>query len=166
MGFQDWVTKHHEDVLNAQIERWPEVLSRFEIAHSVPDDTALELVDGLLQKGVIGLFKQKLDEAPSLNQRFPAQVKNPLMQQLLVAARIKELAKARIVKKGGRKQLRYDVSELAGTFYGKQLIKSAGLDRQRVLDKDELDKLVEACAKVKLVLPEAIEPTTTERFFE
>ena len=35
-----------------------------------------------------------------------------------------------------------------------------------MLDKDELAKLVEACAKVKLVLPETVEPTTTERFFD
>ena len=100
-----------------------------------------------------------------VNLRFQPQVKNPVMQQLLTASRIRELAKARIVKKGGAKKLRYDVSDLAATFYGKQLIKSAGLARQKVLDKDELDKLVEACAKVKLVLPETVEPTTTERFF-
>ena len=37
---------------------------------------------------------------------------------------------------------------------------------QRVLDKDELEKLNETCAKVKLVLPETVEPTATERFFE
>lgn len=94
-------------------------------------------------------------------------MKNPLLQQLLTAARIKELSRARIVKKGGRKKLAYDVTDLRATFYGKQLLKTAGLgDRQRVLDKDELEKLNETCAKVKLVLPETVEPTATERFFE
>jgi hypothetical protein len=165
MGFQDWVTKHHESVLNAQIERWPEVISMFEIQQSVPKDTAPELIDGMMQKAVLIMLKARLDADPSLNMRFHPQVKNPVMQQLLTAARVKELAKARIVKKGGAKKLRYDISDLAATFYGKQLIKSAGLDRQKVLDKDELEKLNEACAKVKLVLPETVEPTTTERFF-
>ena len=165
MGFQDWVTKHHESVLNAQIERWPEVISMFEIQQGVPKDTAPELIDGMMQKAVLILLKQRLDADPQLNLRFQPQVKNPVMQQLLTASRVKELAKARIVKKGGAKKLRYDISDLAATFYGKQLIKSAGLDRQKVLDKEELDKLVEACAKVKLVLPETVEPTTTERFF-
>ena len=138
----------------------------YEIQQSVPKDTAPELIDGMMQKAVLIMLKSRLDADPSLNLRFQQQVKNPLLQQLLTAARVKELAKARIVKKGGAKKLRYDVSDLAATFYGKQLIKSAGLDRQKVLDKDELAKLQEACAKVKLVLPETVEPTTTERFFD
>lgn len=170
MGYRDWVTKHHEAVLNAQVERWPETLSFYEIMSAVPEASvegaAGDVVDGTLQKAVLVLLKQRLDADPSFNQRFLPQVKNPLLQQLLTAARIKELAKARIVKKGGAKKLRYDVSDLAATFYGKQLIKSAGLERQKVLDKDELAKLNEACAKVKLVLPESVEPTTTERFFD
>jgi hypothetical protein len=46
------------------------------------------------------------------------------------------------------------------------LLTDAGLSRQKVLDKDELEKLQGACAKVKLVLPESVEPTTTEAFFD
>ena len=90
----------------------------------------------------------------------------PLWNQLLTAARIKELARAKIVKKGGRKQLRYDVADLAKTYFGKALLSEAGLARQKVLDKDELDKLTAACAKIKLTLPESTEPTTTEVFFD
>ena len=162
-----WLEKHHEALLNAQLQRYPQVVSKHEIAALVPDDAATaELMDGFVQKALLTVMKQKLDADPLLNRSFQAQVKNPLLQQLLVGARIKELAKARIVKKGGKKQLRYDVSDLAQTFYGQQLLESVGLKRQRVLDKDELEKLLAACEKVKLKLPEAIEPTTTERFFD
>lgn len=158
--------KHLSALCGDQTSPWPPVIERSELDGAVPRSAPNpEVMDGLAQKALILLLKQKLEQDPSLNQQFVAQVKNPLMQQLLVAARVKELARAKIVKKGGRKQLRYEVTELARTFYGKQLLKTAGLERQRVLDKPELARLVEVCAKVKLALPEAIEPTTTERFF-
>jgi hypothetical protein len=166
MTYEALIAKHYEALLEAQNDRWNAVVSRYEIESAVPADTEPSRLDGLIQKASLIAVKQKLDADPSVNQLFRAQVENPLLQQILTAARIKELAKVRIVKKGGRKQLRYDISELRVTFYGKQLCKSAGLVRQRVLDKDELDKLVETCAKVKLALPETVEPTTTERFFE
>ena len=161
-----FLDKHHEALLNAQTERWPHVVSRHELMQLVAAEAAsAELMDGLVQKAILQLMKQRLDEDPALNHKFAPTVKNPLLQQLLVAARIKELAKARIVKKGGRKKLGYDVGDLAQTFYGKQLLDSVGLKRQRVLDGDELAKLMAACDKIKLKLPEAVEPTTTERFF-
>ena len=174
MGLADFVTKHHEALLNAQTERWPHVVSRHEIDANIaaiagPDGTSGkpgEIVDGIVQKALVVALKAKLDADPALNQKFGPTVKNALVQQLLVAARVKELAKARIVKKGGAKKLRYDVGELAQTFYGKQILESVGLKRQRVLDKDEIEKLVAACAKVKLTLPEAVEPTTTGVFFD
>jgi hypothetical protein len=167
MSYDELISKHHEALCEAQEERWPEVVSRYELESAVPQGPTDALLDGLIQKAAVVLVKKKLDENPALNQQFAAQVKNPLLQQLLTAARIKELSRARIVKKGGRKKLAYDVTDLRATFYGKQLLKTAGLgDRQRVLDKDELEKLNETCAKVKLVLPETVEPTATERFFE
>lgn len=162
----EWIDQHLQALLESQLDPWPEAIAHDELDKAVPAEAAnAELFDGLVQKALLSLLRQRLDGAPSLNQCFGPQAKNPLVQQLLVAARVKELARARIVKKGGRRQLRYDVSELAQTFYGKQLLRSVGLERQRVLGKAELETLVHACAKVKLKLPEAIEPTTTERFF-
>jgi hypothetical protein len=164
---RDEVCRKHYDVYQASLEeRRPEIITWFEFEKAVPEAASKELIDGLAQKALVVLLKQKLDADPGLNQRFKATTKVPLWNQLLMAARVKELARARIVKKGGRKQLRYDVADLAKTFFGKVLLTDAGLSRQKVLDKDELEKLQGACAKVKLVLPESVEPTTTEAFFD
>lgn len=163
------VKKYFQQYTAALVERRPEVIAYFELDKAVPpEDTALapEILDGMVQKALVVLLKQKLDADPAVNQQFVAATKVPLWNQLLTAARIKELARARIVKKGGRKQLRYDVADLAKTFFGKALLADAGLARQKVLDKDELDKLQAACAKIKLTLPQTTEPTTTEAFFD
>jgi hypothetical protein len=165
---RDTLIKKHFDALAAALtERRPDVITYHELSHAVPDEApSPEVLDGMVQKALVVLLKQKLDIEPSLNQRFVAATKVPLWNQLLTAARIKELARARIVKKGGRKQLRYDVADLAKTYFGKALLDEVGLARQKVLDKDELGKLEAACAKIKLTLPQTIEPTTTELFFD
>jgi len=161
------VQKHHDAFVAALVEKRPEIITRFELDHAVPAEApSPAILDGQVQKALVILLKQKLDADPSINQRFVATTKVPLWNQLLAAARIKELSRAHIVKKGGRKQLRYDVADLAKTYFGKALLTEAGLARQKVLDKDELDKLQAECAKVKLTLPETIEPTTTEMFFD
>ena len=163
----DILRKHFEVFTSSLEERRPELITWFELEQAVPEEApSKELFDGLVQKALVVLLKQKLDADPGLNQRFKATTKVPLWNQLLTAARIKELARAKIVKKGGRKQLRYDVADLAKTFFGKALLTDAGLARQKVLDKEELEKLQQACAKVKLTLPESVEPTTTEAFFD
>jgi len=165
---RDKLIKKHFDVMWASLaEKKPEVITYHELDTAVPEEApSPEIFDGLVQKALVGLLKQKLDADPSINQRFAAATKVPLWNQLLTAARIKELARARIVKKGGRKQLRYDVADLAKTFFGKALLGEAGLARQKVLDADELAKLKAACTKIKLTLPESVEPTTTEIFFD
>ena len=165
---REQIVRKHFDLYQASLEeRRPEIITWFELEKAVPNEApSAEVFDGLAQKALVVLLKQKLDADPSLNQRFKATTKVPLWNQLLTGARVKELARARIVKKGGRKQLRYDVADLAKTFFGKVLLTDAGLRRQTVLDKDELEKLQQACAKVKLVLPESVEPTTTEVFFD
>lgn len=162
------VIKKHFDVFAGSLaERKPDVITYHEIDTAVPEEApSPEILDGLVQKAIVVLLKQKLDADPSINQQFAATTKVPLWNQLLTAARVKELARARIVKKGGSKKLRYDVADLAKTFFGKALLGDAGLTRQKVLDKDELDKLKAACAKVKLTLPETVEPTTTEIYFD
>ena len=161
------INKHHDAFTASLVERRPEVITFAELDHAVPAEApSPEILDGMVQKAVVVLLKHKLDADPAINQRFVPATKVPLWNQLLTAARIKELARARIVKKGGRKQLRYDVADLANTFFGKALLADAGLARQKVLDKDELARLQAACAKVKLTLPETTEPTTTEAFFD
>jgi hypothetical protein len=162
------ILKKHHDLLEAQLtEKRPEVVPWHELVKAVPQEApSEEVMDGLVQKALVQLLKQKLDADPALNQRFPAQTKVALWNQLLLAARIKELMKAKIVKKGGSKKLRYDVGDLGKTFYGKQLLHAAGLARQKVLEGDEMTKLLAECQKVKLTLPESVEPTTTERFFD
>jgi hypothetical protein len=161
------VKKHHDAFTDALVERRPEVITFSELDNAVPQEApSPQILDGMIQKALVVLLKSKLDVDPAINQQFAVQTKVPLWNQLLAAARIKELSRARIVKKGGRKQLRYDVADLAKTFFGKALLADAGLARQKVLDKDELVKLQGACAKVKLTLPETTEPTTTEAFFD
>jgi hypothetical protein len=163
------IKKYFTQYTAALAERRPEVIAYFELDKAVPPEEAAptpEILDGMVQKALVVLLKQKLDADPAVNQQFLAATKVPLWNQLLTAARIKELARARIVKKGGKKQLRYDVADLAKTFFGKALLADAGLARQKVLDKDELAKLEAACAKVKLTLPQTTEPTTTEAFFD
>src|SRR5688572_1857943 len=113
------ILKKHHDLLEEALDtKRPEVVPWHEYNKAVPQEAPSdEVMDGLAQKALVVLLKQKLDADPALNQRFPAQTKVPLWNQLLTAARIKELTRAKIVKKGGKsKQLRYDVGDLAKTF--------------------------------------------------
>ncbi len=167
MNRDELIQKHYGAYEAALAEKRPELIALHELESAAPEKAAsADVLDGQIQKALVLLIKAKLDADPSTNQRFVATTKVPLWNQLLVAARVKELARSRIVKKGGGKKLRYDVADLAKTFFGKALLTEAGLQRQTVLDKDELDKLNAACAKIKLTLPETIEPTTTEMFFD
>src|SRR4051812_4149377 len=114
------LNKHYSQYKAALTEDWPEVVTFYELDKAVPEKAASdEVLDGLCQKALAGLLKSKLDAEPALNQRFKATTAQPLWNQLLAGARVKELAKARIVKKGGRKQLRYDVADLGKTFFGR-----------------------------------------------
>jgi hypothetical protein len=127
-------------------------------------DTATEVV-ALAETDVDGIAL-KLASDPSYNRHYPAQVKSPRLQQLLVAARMRELSAARLVKRAGKRRLYIDVGEVADTFYGALLLAQAGLGKKRVLDAAELDKLRAACAALKLTLPEVVEPTTAQRYFD
>ena len=161
------IAKHYEAFTAALVEKRPVVIEYHELERAVPDEApSPEILDGMIQKALVILIKQKLDADPAVNQQFAAATKIPLWNQLLLAARVKELSRARIVKKSGAKKLRYDVADLAKTFYGKALLAESGLSRQKVLDGDELGKLEAACAKIKLTLPQTVEPTATELFFD
>ena len=62
--------------------------------------------------------------------------------------------------------LRYDITGLSATYYGKRILRQIDLGRRRVVDSAELEVLRKACRKIKMDLPEVVEPTTTERYFQ
>jgi hypothetical protein len=110
--------------------------------------------------------RARLAEDLAINQRFVDKTEIGWLDKLLTAARLQELAKVRIVKAGKASGLRYEVGHLASTFYGRRILDLLGFGKRRTsLTKDEFAKVVDACARIKLTLPETIEPTTTERFF-
>lgn len=123
------------------------------------------VVGARVQRALLGTLKSHLDATPDLNKSFKKSTGVKIVDQLLTAARLKELLAAKIVKRGGSK-LRIDCGELAATFYGRQVMTGLGIAKRRtILDRGEYDQVAAEFAKIKLTLPELIEPTTTERFF-
>ena len=60
----------------------------------------------------------------------------------------------------------FDVDELSRTYYGRQVLDALGFTKRRkTLDKTEFEKVKSEFQKIKLALPEAVEPTTTEKYF-
>jgi hypothetical protein len=161
-----------------RIEHWVEQLNKFveygefltesEVeARTEPGEAAEAVLDARIQKALLTLVKERLDARPEANQRFKAATEWKILNQLLTVARLKELTSVRIVKKGRSSGgAGFDVDELARTFYGKQVLKGLGFGKQRrVLNKNEFEKVKAEFAKIKLTLPEAVEPTTTEKYF-
>ena len=159
MTREELIEKHYEAYEAALTETRPELVTRLELDKAVPEKA--DELDDQIQKALALLIKAKLDADPSMNQRFVATTNVPRWNQLLLAARSKELARSRIVVRGGR----YDVADLAKTFSGRALLSETGLKLKTNVDRGELDMLAAACAKLELTLPETIEPTTTEVFF-
>lgn len=132
----------------------------------VEDNAAPEVVDARVQRAILGAIKARLDADPAENKSFPRATAWKVLDQLLTVARLKELTRVKIVKRGRSGGLRYDTSELADTFYGRQVMEGLGFGkRRRVLEKAEYERVRGEFKKIKLDLPEAVEPTTTERFF-
>lgn len=124
------------------------------------------LAEARAQKAAMIWVRNKLVEDVANNQKFADKTEIGWLDKVLTAARLQELAKVRIVKGGKSAGLRYEVGHLASTFYGRRILDSLGFGKRRTsLTKDEFAKVVEACARIKLTLPETVEPTTTERFF-
>ncbi len=120
------------------------------------------VMDARIQKSLLTLVKERLDAKPEQNQRFKATTDWKVLNQLLTLARVKELTRARIVKKGRG----FEVDELSRTYYGRQVLDGLGFTKRRkVLDRAEFDKVKDEFQKIKLTLPEAVEPTTTEKYF-
>ncbi len=158
---------HWSKTLDGYVERGV-IATRAEIAASVGavESTDPAVVDARVQRGVLVLVKGLLDADPAVNRQFVKQTGWKILDQLLVAARLKELTRCKIVKGGRSGGLKYDCGPLADTFYGKQVLEGLGFGaRRRILDKEEYERVRAEFAKIKLTLPEAIEPTVTERFF-
>lgn len=99
-------------------ERRPLILTTAEIMGELPalaDDVNEKLLDATVQKTILVNLKKKLDADPSLAQRFLPTTGWQLLNQLLTAARLRELSQVKIVKRGGKGGLRYDISELSAT---------------------------------------------------
>lgn len=123
--------------------------------------------DARIQKVLFTLVKERLDAKPELNQRFKASTDWKLLNQILTVARVKELTRVRIVKKGRSSGgAGFNVDELSRTYYGRQILNGLGFTKRRkVLDRAEFDQVKGEFQKIKLAIPEAVEPTTTEKYF-
>jgi hypothetical protein len=132
-----------------------------------PGEDEEPVLDARIQKALLTLVKERLDARPEANQRFKAATDWKVLNQLLTIARVKELTRAHIVKKGrSAGGAGFDVDELSRTFYGRQVLDGLGFTkRRRILDKTEFEQVRAEFQKINLVLPEAVEPTTTEKYF-
>ena len=159
--------EHWVDQLNRFAE-YGEVLTESDVEPRVePGEAAEAVLDARIQKALLTIVKERLDAKPELNQRFKPTTEWKILNQLLTVARLKELTRVRIVKKGRTSGgAGFDVDELSRTFYGRQVLKGLGFGKQRrILNKTEFEKVKAEFAKIKLTLPEAVEPTTTEKYF-
>jgi hypothetical protein len=159
--------EHWTNQLNSFVERGY-FLSKSDLEPCVePGEDEDAILDARIQKAMLTLVKEKLDARPELNQRFKAATDWKILNQLLTVARVKELTRVRIVKKGRASGgAGFDVEDLSRTFYGRQVLEGLGFaKRRRILDRTEFEKVKEEFQKIKLTLPEAVEPTTTEKYF-
>lgn len=141
---------------------WAEMDARVE-----QSEDADSVLDARVQKVLLTIVKERLDSQPELNQHFKATTDWKILNQLLTIARLKELSRVKIVKKGRASGgAGFYIEELAKTHYGRQILSALGFGKQkRVLDRDEFEKVRAEFAKIKLALPEAVEPTATEKYF-
>ena len=79
----------------------------------------------------LSAVKARLDAEPAENKRFPKVTAWKVLDQLLTVARLKELTRVKIVKRGRSSGLRFDTSELADTFYGRQVMEGLGFGKRR-----------------------------------
>jgi hypothetical protein len=154
--------KHWINQLNGFVERGT-YLGVADLDPAVePEEDSEAVLDARIQKAMFTLIKERLDANPEQNQRFQATTDWKVLNQLLTVARVKELTRVRIVKKGRG----FEVDELSRTYYGRQVLDGLGFTKRRkVLDRAEFDKVKDEFQKIKLTLPEAVEPTTTEKYF-
>jgi len=163
-----------------RIKHWVDGLNDFVATGSFVDRADLEplveageeadtdaIWDARVQKALLTMVKERLDAKPELNQRFKATTDWKILNQILTLARVKELTRVKIVKKGrSAGGAGFDVDELSRTYYGRQILDGLGFTKRRkVLNLTEFDQVKAEFAKIKLAMPEAVEPTTTEKYF-
>jgi hypothetical protein len=158
---------HWTKWLNGFVERGY-FLTKQEVDAVVPQGEDEDAVlDARILKAMLTLVKERLDAKPEQNQRFKETTDGKVLQQLLTLARVKELTRVRIVKRGRKGAgAGYDVEDLGRTFYGRRILDSLGFTKRRTtLNQSEFDTVTAEFQKIKLTLPEAVEPTTTEKYF-
>lgn len=129
--------------------------------------TPAPILEARAQKAYVLGVKSLLDGDPTENQKFVDKITLGWLAKLVAATRLRELARVKIVKRGGSGGARYDISDLSATYYGRKILDGLSHDRRRrSLTIEEFAELEKACAKIKLKLPESVEPTTTELFFD
>lgn len=163
MSAETWAKRLQQASVGGVAPALPE-----DLAALMGDTTGLDatLLDARAQKAALVFVKTKLDADPTYNHRFADKTELPWLDKLLTVARLKELAAVRIGKAGRATGLRYDVGGLAATHYGRKILESLGHKTRRTsVDKEAFEAIRAACARLKLTLPETVEPTTTERFF-
>ncbi len=167
-----------------QLKEWPRLVETATLVDERTDGDAEsgaeseeklpdEVMKGRAQKQLLQLMKKRFDAEPGLNKEYKPQTEWKWLNQLLVMVRLKELTQAKIVVRGRKSGAGYDIAELLQTFYGKQIIASLkdkdgaafNVSRRRVVDKGEYETIKAAFLKIKLQLPETIEPTKTEVYF-
>lgn len=147
---------------------WHPILTVEDVQARLGDVSGLDprVASVRIQKAAFLTVKDALAANPTLNRSFGDKTGISWLDKLLTAHRLKELARVKIVKAGRSGRLRYEISDLSSTWYGRRILRGLGFGyARRSVDKAEYERIREACAAIKLTLPETIEPTTTEHFF-
>jgi hypothetical protein len=157
LGVLKAATRGHREVLT--LERAREL-----VGPVTGSETAL---DAMVQKALLLDLKARLTDEPRWQGVFKDQPEWKLLHNLLTVARVRELTRARVTKRTRSGKLGFDVSELAGTFYGRQTLDQLGISAARsVLTNEEFAQVQATLLASKLQLPTVVEPTTTEKFFQ
>ena len=161
-----WTRKLHDETLE---QTWPwlfevdDVVARMGATGGEPE----AVVEARAQKALLLLVREGLTADLGLNGRFKPKTGWAWLDKLLTQARLKQLGAVRVVRKGGASGLRFGIDDLKATYYGRQILNGLGFNNRRtVVDRDELETIKAALARIKLSLPESVERTTTEKFFQ
>ncbi len=81
--------------------------------------------------------------------------------KLILAKRIEELKKCKVLKKGKK----FDISGLKKTYLGNIIANKLGYTRRSALSNQEYEKIITTIKKLKYEVPVTVQPTETEKFF-
>jgi hypothetical protein len=169
-GWRELVDEHDQAVrkhLHKPRGKWLEVHLIVASLGKIDRTTPAAILEARAQKAYVVAVKTHLDAEPGDNQKFVDKITLGWLAKLVAATRLRELARVKIVKRGGSSGARFDISDLVATYYGRKILDGLGLERRRrALTTEEYAALEQACAKIKLTLPASVEPTTTELFFD